>query len=69
MTKAMEKLASEARAKTNLADLRSGSATGEINGHNVRCEGLPINTNSKRQVSLIWFINGKRASRAKVAAL
>lgn len=67
--KEMNHLAEEARKGASLRDLRGASAVGTISGREVRCSARPTNTNGRQYISLLWYIDGAKASKAKVAAL
>lgn len=67
--KEMDKLAAEAKAGSSIADLKIGSATGTVAGHEVAVYANPVNTNGRQLIQLNWYLAGKKVGKAAIAAL
>lgn len=69
MNTTMSTLQDAARAAADNASLRDGYASGTIAGHQVTAWAIPTRTNGRVCVSVRWGIDGRPASKSKVAAL
>lgn len=67
--KEMNRLADEARKGTSIREMRGCAAQGTIGDKEILCRANPMNTNGRQSISLLWYINGQKVSKAKVAAL
>ena len=67
--KSMTAIADQAVSKSNNANLTAGYGKGVIAGHEVLCMTVPVRTNGRCYTQVTWYIDGKRSSKAKVAAL
>ena len=65
----MTKIADAAKKKSNNMKLIEGHAEGVISGHKVVCRVVPIRTNGRCTNMVTWYVDGKKSSKTKVAAL
>jgi hypothetical protein len=65
----MNKIADAAKRSGNNSGLVDGHASGEIAGRKIDCYAVQVRTNGRCITQMTWYIDGKRASKAKVAAL
>ena len=67
LNKIMDEMYREALAKTNNAQLKTGYATREIDGVEVKLVITPVRTNSKTLNQRTWWVAGKRTGVARIA--
>lgn len=70
INKLMMEMLEDAKSQADLANLRGGSSRRTLeNGTEITLHVDPVRTNTKSNLMSLWYINGKRISKAKLIEL